>query len=94
MAITDAPIITRPRYPFGRALTNYFGHGMTETVKRLRGENPYTEARTARDTRFWSIFQQDFYTTVILKKSKITHEAQYVDWEYMARKITMSYSMR
>ena len=31
-------------------------------------------------------FQQDFYTTVILKTSKITHEAQYVDWEYMARK--------
>ena len=59
---------------------------MTETVKRLRGENHYAEARSARDNRFWSTFQQDFYTTVILKKSKITHEAQYVDWEYMARK--------
>ena len=34
----DAPVITRPRYPFGRAPTNYFGDGMTETVKRLRSE--------------------------------------------------------
>ena len=59
---------------------------MTETVKRLRGENPYTEARSARDPKIWSAFQQEVYTTVILKKSKITHEAQYVDWEYMARK--------
>ena len=82
----DAPIITKPRYPFGRAPTNYFGDGMTETVKRLRRENPYAEARNAIDPRFWSTFLQDFYTTVILKKSKITHEAQYVDWEYMARK--------
>ena len=81
-----APIITRPRYPFGLAPTNYFGDGMTNTVKRLRGENPYAEARSARDPRFLSTFQQNFYTTVILKKSEITHEAQYVDWEYMARK--------
>ena len=48
----DAPVITRPRYPFGRAPTNYFGGGMIETVKRLRGENPYVEARSARDHRF------------------------------------------
>ena len=48
----DAPVITKPRYPFGRAPTNYFGDGMTETVKRLRGENSYAEARSARDHRF------------------------------------------
>ncbi|RLN34650.1 hypothetical protein C2845_PM03G31150 [Panicum miliaceum] len=59
---------------------------MTETVKRLRREDPYSELMIARDPRFWTPFQQDFYTTVILKKSKITHEAQYVDWEYMPRK--------
>ena len=81
----DAPIITKPRYPIGRAPTYYFGDGMTEIVKRLRRKNPYSETRSARDPRFWSSFQQDFYTTVILKKSKITHEAQ-LDWEYMARK--------
>ena len=79
-------MITRPRYPFGRVPTNYFRDGMIETMRRLRGENLYTEPRTARDARFWTPFQQDFYTTVILKKFKITHEAQYVDWDYMTRK--------
>ena len=48
----DAPVITKPRYPFGRAPTNYFGDRMTETVKRLRGDNPYAEARSARDLSF------------------------------------------
>ena len=53
----DAPVITKSRYPFGRAPTNYFGDGMTETVKRLRSENPYAETRSARDLRFWSTSQ-------------------------------------
>ena len=52
----DAPVMNRPRYPFGHAPTNYFGDGMTETVKRLRRENPYAEARNAIDPRFWSTF--------------------------------------
>jgi len=78
--------VNRPRYAYGTAPTDYFGDGMTETVKRLRGENPYAGDRTARDLRFWSQFQQDFYTIVIMKKSKITHEAQFVDWEYIRRK--------
>ncbi|RLN07656.1 putative copia-type pol polyprotein [Panicum miliaceum] len=82
----EPPVINRPRYAFDRAPTNYFGDGMTETIKRLRRENPYSGPRTARDPRFWTPFQQDFHTTVMLKKSKITHEAQYVDWEHMDRK--------
>ncbi|RLN29558.1 putative copia-like retroelement [Panicum miliaceum] len=82
----ELPVINRPRYPFERAPTNYFGDGMPETVKRLRRENPYNEPKSAIDARFWTPFQQDFYTSVILKKSKITHEAQYVDWEHMVRK--------
>ena len=32
--VANAPVITRPRYPFGRAPTNYFGDGMTEIVRR------------------------------------------------------------
>jgi len=78
--------VNRPRYAYGTAPKNYYGDGMTETMKRLRGENPYAEERTARDLIFWSQFQQDFYTTVIMKKPKITHEAQFVDWEDMERK--------
>ena len=38
------------------------------------------------------MFQQDFYNTVILKKSMISHEAQYVEWDYMARKNDVIFS--
>ncbi|RLN09265.1 hypothetical protein C2845_PM11G18380 [Panicum miliaceum] len=47
----EPPVINRPRYPFGRAPINYFGDGMTETVKRLRRKNPYTKPKIARDAR-------------------------------------------
>jgi hypothetical protein len=40
----------------------------------------------ASDRRFWATFQQDYYATVIIKKPKITHMAQYVDWTYMEGK--------
>ena len=46
------PVVFRPRYAYGTTPTNYYGDGMIETVKRLRGENPYAEERTARDFRF------------------------------------------
>ena len=46
------PVVFRPRYAYGTTPTNYYGDVMTETVKKLRGENPYAEERTARDFRF------------------------------------------
>jgi hypothetical protein len=52
----------------------------------LRDKNPYEDARTASDPRFWEKFQQHYYATVIIKKPKITHKAQHVDWGHMARK--------
>ena len=64
------PIVFRPRYAYGTAPTNYFGDGITGTIKRLRGEDPYSEPRTARDLMFWTLFQQDFYTTVIMKSPR------------------------
>jgi hypothetical protein len=59
---------------------------MTKALKKLRDKNPYEEARTASDPRFWAKFQQDYYATIIIKKPKITHKAQYVDWGHMASK--------
>ncbi|RLN11491.1 hypothetical protein C2845_PM09G24890 [Panicum miliaceum] len=56
----EPPFINRPRYPFGRAPTNFFGDGFTETVKRLRREDLYSEPKTTRDARFWTPFQQIF----------------------------------
>jgi hypothetical protein len=52
----------------------------------LRDKDPYASKRTTTDMRFWATFQQDYYATVIIKKPKITHMAQYVDWTYMESK--------
>jgi hypothetical protein len=59
---------------------------MTKKLQKLRGRDPYASERTATDRRVWATFQQEYYTTVIIKKPKITHMAQYVDWTYMDSK--------
>jgi hypothetical protein len=78
--------IMPPTYIYPDRPIKYHEAGMTKALKKLRDRNPYEEARTASDPRFWAKFQQDYYATVIIKKPKITHKAQYVDWEHMARK--------
>jgi hypothetical protein len=78
--------IMPPTYIYHDRPVKYQGAGMTKALKKLRDKDPYEEARTTSDLRFWAKFQQDYYTTVIIKKLKITHKAQYVDWEHMARK--------
>jgi hypothetical protein len=78
--------IMPPTYIYPDRPVKYHGVGMTKALKKLRDRNRYEEARTASDPRFWAKFQQDYYATVIIKKPKITHKAQYVDWEHMARK--------
>jgi hypothetical protein len=78
--------IMPPTYIYPDRQVKYHGAGMTKALKKLRDKNPYEEARTASDPRFWAKFQQDHYATVIIKNPKITHKAQYVDWEHMARK--------
>jgi hypothetical protein len=78
--------IMPPTYIYPDMPVKYHGDDMTKALKKLRDKNPYEEARTASDLRFWAKFQQDYYATVIIKKPKITHKAQYVDWEHMARK--------
>ena len=71
--------ITKPMYFYPDQPINFHGDGKIKALKKLRDKNPYASARTASDQRFWAKFQQDFYTTVIIKKPKITHMAQYVD---------------
>jgi hypothetical protein len=78
--------IIPPTYIYPGRPVKYHGAGMTKALKKLRDKNPYEEAKTASDPRFWAKFQQDYYAMVIIKKPKITHKAQYVDWEHMARK--------
>jgi hypothetical protein len=78
--------IMPPTYIYPDRPVKYHGAGMTKALKKLRDKNPYEKARTASDPRFWAKFHQDYYATVIIKKPKITHKAQFVDWEHMARK--------
>jgi hypothetical protein len=67
--------IMPPTYTYPDRPVKYHGAGMTKTLKKLRDKNPYEEARTASDPRFWAKFQQNYYATVIIKKPKITHKA-------------------
>jgi hypothetical protein len=75
-----------PTYIYPDRPIKYHGAGMTKALKKLGDKNPYEEARTASNFMFWAKFQQDYYATVIIKNPKITHRAQYVDWEHMARR--------
>jgi hypothetical protein len=82
------PYIREPNYPSYRWPIDYYQAGMADTVVNLRRTNPASEERTSIDYRFRTIFQRDYYTTAIItsRKSKITNDAQYLDWEFMERK--------
>jgi hypothetical protein len=82
--------VVKPIYMFPNKPVKYHGTGMTKKLQKLRDKDPYASKRTASDRRFWATFQQDYYATVIIKKPKITHMAQYVDWTYMESKVILS----
>jgi hypothetical protein len=43
--------------------------------------------RDANDYKFHSIFQLDFYESVITPKSKPVANSQWIDWAYMKNKL-------
>jgi hypothetical protein len=49
--------IMPPTYIYPDRPVKYHGSGMTKALKKLRDKNPYEEARTASDPRFWAKFQ-------------------------------------
>ncbi|KAG0521484.1 hypothetical protein BDA96_08G164700 [Sorghum bicolor] len=53
----------------------------SDELKRLRTINHYEGQRTATDRRFWSIEQQDLYSS-IYKSAKI-FEMKWIDWEHI-----------
>jgi hypothetical protein len=71
--------VTKPIYFYHDRPVVYHGEGMTRKLNKLRDVNSYDIEKTTSDAKFCAKFQQDFYTTVILEKSKIMHIAQYVD---------------
>ena len=65
-----------------RQHVNY--HGLNVQVKIARAENPYEWLNDKGiDYRFWSLFQSDFYKTVVLAKEKKIVKMKYIDWEHI-----------
>jgi hypothetical protein len=75
------PLVFRaPTNPTWRVNVSY--KGKTESMR----ENWRILARNAYDYRFHSLFQQDFYESVIMTKSKLVANSQWIDWTYMENK--------
>uniref|UniRef100_K3ZFB5 Uncharacterized protein n=1 Tax=Setaria italica TaxID=4555 RepID=K3ZFB5_SETIT len=53
----------------------------SDELKRLRSRNHYEGHRTATDRRFWSIEQQDLYTS-IYSRAKL-FDMKWIDWEHI-----------
>jgi hypothetical protein len=45
-----------------------------------------TQPRDAYDYIFYSLFQQDFYESIIIIKSKSVTNSQWIDWAYLESK--------
>jgi hypothetical protein len=58
--------------------------GLYIQVKKARAENPYVWINDKGiDCRFWSVFQFDFYKTVIIAKEKKIVKMKYIDWNHI-----------
>jgi hypothetical protein len=73
-----------PMNPTWRARVSY--KGKTESMKENRRILARTQPRDAYDYIFYSLFQQDFYESVIMTKSKPVTYSQWIDWAYMENK--------
>jgi hypothetical protein len=76
------PLVFRaPTNPTWRAKVSY--KGKTESMRENRRILARTQPRYAYDYRFHSLFQQDFYESVIRTKSKSVANSQWIDCAYM-----------
>jgi hypothetical protein len=60
--------------------------GKTESVRENRRILTHTQPRDVYDYIFHSLFQQDFYESIIMTKNKPVANSQWIDWAYMANK--------
>jgi hypothetical protein len=76
------PVFWLPLNPDWREKISY--KGKTNLVREKRKENPrLVEKEPSIDYRFHTTFQQDFYESVIITKTKPTVISQWIDWTYM-----------
>jgi hypothetical protein len=79
------PLVLRtPTNPSWRVKVSY--KGKTEYVRENRRILAHTQPRDAYDYRFHSRFQEDFYESVIMTKSRPVANSQWIDWTYMENK--------
>jgi len=78
--------LSAPSRRRGTVATNYMKKGMTEVVRKLKLQDPRSQPKSATDYRFHTMFQQDFYETVIMSKNNPVAVSQWVDWQYMREK--------
>jgi hypothetical protein len=83
--IDMGPLVFRaPKNPIWRVKVSYKGN--TESVSENRRILTRTQLRDDYDYRFHSPFQQDFYESVIMIKSKLVTNSQWIDCAYMENK--------
>jgi hypothetical protein len=79
------PVFWLPLNPDWREKISY--KGKTDLVREKRKENPrLVEKESGIDYRFHMTFQQDFYESVIITKTKPAAISQWIDWSYMEAK--------
>jgi hypothetical protein len=79
------PVFWLPLNPDWREKISY--KGKTDLVRKKRKENPrLVEKELGIDYKFHTAFQQDFYESVIITKSKPATIFQWIDWTYMEAK--------
>jgi hypothetical protein len=79
------PVFRLPLNPDWREKISY--KGKTDLVREKRKENSrLVEKEPDIDYRFHTAFQQDFYESVIITKTKPAAISQWIDWTYMDAK--------
>jgi hypothetical protein len=79
------PVFWVPLNPDWREKISY--KGKTDLVREKRKENlRLVEKKSGIDYRFHMTFQQDFYESVIITKTKPVAISQWIDWTYMQGK--------
>jgi hypothetical protein len=76
--VNMGPLVLRaPTNPSWKVKVSY--KGKTESVRENRRILAHTQPRDAYDYRFHSLFQQDFYESVIMTKNKPVANSQWID---------------
>ena len=66
------------------AIVNYKAKGMTKRARGQRRIDPRSQPESCPyDHRFHTMFQLDFYTSVILSKNPVVDKSQWIDWTHV-----------